>query len=400
MYQLRIRSRNGSAAALRRQVLSPKRGVYRCGSFTTNNEIFTAEELRRGIIEINTVEASRLSNNKTEMKRRFNQWNVPSAEWMTIEEAIRCLDDEEGVDLQFPWIIKHNHSSRGEGIYLMHDMDEFEEWLQDPNHRRNHIVEHYYTYVREYRLHVDKFGCFCANRKMLREDAEVRWHRHHSNSNWIREDNELFDRPTNWDEIVAAAQKARRSLGLDICSVDVKVQSSRRRNPLFFILETNSGSALGEQTTPLYIAELTRIAEEKSRGIQETFVLEDELHTGFIQTEVSDTPVETNNNARSTEELSAEELRNVQAVENEVPDAPATITTVDTKTKEATTKKSKSKCPKDFEGCSHMIWTGENYGHCDITGKQCALFVIDTSIDDDDDDYDDDYDDGDEDDHF
>lgn len=398
MYQLRIRSRNGSAAALRRQILSPKRGVYRCGSFTTNSEIFTGEELRRGIIEINTVEASRLSNNKTEMKRRFNQWNVPSAEWMTIEEVIRCLDDE-GVDLQFPWIIKHNHSSRGEGIYLMHDMDEFEEWLQDPNHRRNHIVEHYYTYVREYRLHVDKFGCFCANRKMLREDAEVRWHRHHSNSNWIREDNELFDRPTNWDEIVAAAQKARRSLGLDICSVDVKVQSSHRRNPLFFILETNSGSALGEQTTPLYIAELTRLAEEKSRGIQETFVLEDEDRSSS-DNEVSNTPAETSNNTHSTEELSAEELRNVQAVENEVSDTPATITSVDTKAKEATTKKLKSKCPKDFEGCSHMIWTGENYGCCDITGKQCALFVIDTSIDYDDDDYDDDYDDDDENDNF
>ena len=389
MYQLRIRSRNGSAAALRRQVLSPKRGVYRCGSFTTNNEIFTREELRRGIIEINTVEASRLSNNKTEMKRRFSQWNVPSAEWMRIEDVIHEYDDGNEVDLAFPWIIKHNHSSRGEGIYLIHDLHEFQEFIEDDSHRHNHIVEHYYTYVREYRLHVDKFGCFCANRKMLRDDAEVRWHRHHSNSNWIREDNELFDRPTNWDDIVAAAQLARRSLGLDICSVDVKVQSSHRRNPAFFILETNSGSALGEQTTPLYIQELTRLCEEKSRGVNESFTYVASEET----TEANSVPDVSANNESSqngVSGLSEEELLNVRAVEQSVVDTPARITNVKSNSKPSSSEKQTKKCPEGFEGCSHMIWTGELYGCCDLNNKACPLFAVDTSLaeqDDDDDDY-------------
>ena len=381
---LRIRSRNGSAAALRRQVQTTKRGVYRCGSLTSNNEIFTREELRRGVIEINTVEASKISNNKTEMKKRFDAWHVPTAEWTTIEDIVSIIHEQGEMPFSYPFIIKHNHSSQGNGIYMIPGYDELVEFLEDPPHRHNHIVEHYYTYVREYRLHVDRFGCFCANRKMLREDAEVRWHRHHSNSNWIREDNELFDRPVNWDAIVAAAQLARKSVGLDICSVDVKIQSSRQETPKFFILETNSGSALGEQTTPLYIEELTRICAAKSAGDEESFVLEEPDNTTDT-TNVVTTPID----------LSAEETESINSVMNSVTDTPAVVTNVNV---EKGKKKLKCVCPHEFEGCEHIIWTGEKYGCCDLNEKPCPLFVIDTESfdpsnnEDDDEDYDENYD--------
>lgn len=369
MYQLRIRSRNGSAAALRRQIPTAKRGVYRCGSFTPKNEIFTREELRNGIIEINTVEANKTSNNKTDMKLAFDAFGVKTASWLSIGRVLEMIANDEIVPLEFPWIIKHNHSSQGNGIYLVRDRDEFLEFTADPQHRHNHIVEHYYTYVREYRLHVDRFGCFCANRKMLREDATVRWHRHHSNSNWIREDNPLFDRPTNWDDIVAEAQKARRAVGLDICSVDIKVQSAGQREPKFFILETNAGSALGEQTTPLYIAELTRIADEKSRGIEEDFRVP---IPNTVVTEETPQP-----------ELTQEEMAAVQQAA-EMSDSPMVVTTAEIKSK----RKSTSKCPGEFEVCDHLIWSGEHYGECDLNHRTCRVFNIDMfgTIDDDEDD--------------
>lgn len=385
---LKIRSRNGSAAALRRQIVTTTRGVYRCGSLTPNNEIFTRQELRNGIIEINTVEASRLSNNKTEMKKRFDQFGVATAAWDTIENVIRKVGADQTDEIfALPWIIKHNHSSRGEGIYFINTIEEFQTFIQESNHRRNHIVEHYYTYTREYRLHVDKFGCFCANRKMLRNDATERWHRHHSNSVWIREDNELFQRPANWDLIVNEAQKARRALGLDICSVDIKVQG-RPDNPLFFILETNSGSALGEQTTPLYIQEVQRIVREKCNGINETFPqLDDNVERAAEVTTA--TNVETHPDVVLTDE----EKQNVKTVETQgektIPKFSAESVTSES------TKQQPTDCNKDFEACSHVIWTGSKYGWCDLNDKPCPFFYIDTDWitsehDDDDEDYDDD----------
>jgi glutathione synthase/RimK-type ligase-like ATP-grasp enzyme len=58
------------------------------------------------------------------------------------------------------------------------------------------------------------------------------------------EDNPLFCKPNNWDNIVAACINAKNAVGLDIAAIDVKVQS--KDNPNFIILETNSAPALGE----------------------------------------------------------------------------------------------------------------------------------------------------------
>mgnify|MGYP002764499577 FL=1 len=95
---------------------------------------------------------------------------------------------------------------------------------------------------------------------MLRRDAEERWHRHDNNSVWIVEENPQFDKPTNWDTIVAECIKALNAVGLDIAAIDVKVQSANKgQDPKFIILETNSAPSLGERTTEEYINKLTQI---------------------------------------------------------------------------------------------------------------------------------------------
>lgn len=94
---------------------------------------------------------------------------------------------------------------------------------------------------------------------MLRDDAEERWHRHDNNSVWILEENELFDKPSNWDIIVAECVKAMTSVGLDISAIDIKV--SKHAEPKFIILETNSAPSLGLITTEKYISKLQEIVD-------------------------------------------------------------------------------------------------------------------------------------------
>lgn len=253
---LKIRSRNASAKKLQKQIRVDTPTVLRLGSKTPNEEIFKPKHLIRGIREINTVEACMISNDKKRMKEAFNALQVPTAPWCTTTELSEDLQR-----LHFPVIIKHIHSSQGDDIYYCSNVEEFQDWLNE-RHGTNHIVEEYKTYSREYRIHVTKNGCFLANRKMLRNDAEVRWHRHHSNSVWINEDNPMFDRPTNWDEIVDACKLALLSIGLEIGAVDVKVQNNQHEHPQFIILETNSAPALGDETAELYKNELINLINE------------------------------------------------------------------------------------------------------------------------------------------
>lgn len=258
---LQIRSRNLSANKLRRKIEVDKPTVYRLGSFTPNEEIFGDKYPNDEIAEINTKESCEKSNNKYSMKLAFDEWNknhedkIPTAKWLPIE-----LFKEFAGDFKFPVIIKHFNSSKGIGIYYCETIDDFNKISEGLSN--NHIVEEYKTYSREYRLHVDKFGCFLTNRKMLKNDATERWHRHHINTIWINEDNPMFDKPTNWDEIVKACQNAIESIGLSIGCVDVKVQNNKHENPKFIILETNSAPALGDATAELYIKELNKLIRQ------------------------------------------------------------------------------------------------------------------------------------------
>ena len=120
--------------------------------------------------------------------------------------------------LGFPCIIKHVHSSRGKGIYMINNKEELNAFYDKRTNGKlcEYIIEKYYNYTREYRLHVTKDGCFYASRKMLKNNAEERWHRHHTNTVWINEDNPKFDKPNSWDLIVKDCIKAMDAVGLDI----------------------------------------------------------------------------------------------------------------------------------------------------------------------------------------
>lgn len=247
---LKIRTKNHSATPLRRQIQVTTPTVLRLGSTTSNEEIFPYEiQNNQSFIEINTPEACRISSNKILMKQKFIEHEIKTAEYAILSQA----DDWD----KFPAIIKHKFSSKGNGIHYVPNKEAFDAIRQQLGDCENYIIEKYYTYSREYRLHVDKDGYFYTCRKLLRNDAEERWHRHDNNSVWILEENPLFDKPSNWDNIVDECVKAMSSIGLDLCAIDVKVQTNKYETPEFVILETNSAPALGDVGIKKYIEHLT-----------------------------------------------------------------------------------------------------------------------------------------------
>lgn len=268
-FRLRVRSRNKTCAPLR-ELVFPKRVIYRMGSVTPTDKITK----RQDYLELNTAEACMISGNKILMKERFSHGKISTAPWFMVKYGDIHMKDGKYFSSRvnsalLKWkqiIVKRYNSSGGKGIYLIAKPEDFDTFFRDPNgcnENKNqinkYIFEKYYTYSREYRIHVTKEGYFLADRKMLLDDAQERWHRHENNSIWIGEQNELFDKPTNWDDIVASCVKALKSIGLDIAAFDVKVQNNKHEDPKWIIMESNSAPGLGENSIEIYKNLLTYI---------------------------------------------------------------------------------------------------------------------------------------------
>ena len=251
---LKIRTRNVTTKALEHSIVTSKRAVYRAGSFTATEDIFKGNT--DNVIEINTVKACKISNDKLEMKKAFEEYNkqandilIPTAEWANGED-LKTWET-------FPAIIKHVHSSGGKGIYYIKDEETLAEFILNHKDLDRYIIERYYTYSKEYRVHVGKDGAFHAIRKMLKGDATERWHRHLAHCVAILPENESFTAPHNWEAICDACTHAIAAVGLDLGAVDVKVQTTME-NPKFIILETNSAPSLGELTLDKYKEQLIK----------------------------------------------------------------------------------------------------------------------------------------------
>lgn len=196
----------------------------------------------------------------------FDSAGVKTANWRRLGSVVQF--NGEMLWNTFPAIIKHKNSCKGEGIYLILAQSDLDEFLSNHRDTQNYIIEAFASSMtKEYRLHVTKDGCFYTCRKMLKTDAEDRWHRHDSNSVWIMEENPLFEKPKNWDNVVAESVKALNAVGLDVGAVDLKIQSEKGRRedfvPEFIILEINSGPSLGSVTEIKYREELPKIINDK-----------------------------------------------------------------------------------------------------------------------------------------
>jgi glutathione synthase/RimK-type ligase-like ATP-grasp enzyme len=235
--------------------------IVRLGSTTVVNK-----KPARGnkFIEINSIEGIKKSSNKLLMKVAFTKAKVKTADWWTTGALNDWARDK------YPIVAKHKFGSRGTGNTLIHSILELENWMNGKN-LKNYIFEKFYNYVREYRLHVSKFGCFYTCRKMLKEGTpeKEKWHRHDSNSVWILESNPSFDKPICWNNIVKDCQNALITLNLDFAAFDVKVQSAKdskgniKKEVDYIIIESNSAPSFGEVTTEMYLNEIQKLIKNK-----------------------------------------------------------------------------------------------------------------------------------------
>lgn len=280
---LKIRSRHPSHNSLRRLIKVNCNAVLRLGSQTLNSEIFPNLRSTAKIIEINTPTAVANSANKLLMKNCFTANDVKTALWFTAENNTTFVNKFTNLnvsinELPYPIVAKHILGSRNRGNTLIANRQELESWMQNKT-LSNYIFEKYYSYSREYRLHVTEDGCFYTCRKMLKSDVpeDKRWYRNDSNSVWILGSNELFDRPINWESIVSECVKSLKSVGLDIGAVDLRVQSAEdrkksgkvvhRASPEFIVVEINSAPSFGELTLEHYANELPKLINKKSKII-------------------------------------------------------------------------------------------------------------------------------------
>lgn len=256
---IRVFSRHPSHRPLRNLLLNV-RTLIRFGSQTPTPQLKSAD---LKFVEINTVEAVRNSASKFLMKACFKNQNIRTAEW-TIpqnEEELRSFWVNNAAK-NAKFIVKSEFGSRGEGLYLFTDLEQCVHWFQ--NRYGRYLIEKYYNYSREYRLHVTENGCFYTNRKMLKADATDRWYRNDSNSVWIVEENPAFDKPDNWDHIVGECVRGLKAVGLDVGAFDVRVQSKGND---FIICEVNSAPSHGNRTSHEYAKEIPKIVKQKLQKI-------------------------------------------------------------------------------------------------------------------------------------
>lgn len=269
-FYVRIRSRHPSHRVLRKTVLVSRRNViFRLGS-TTKLESTPS-------IEINSIKAIQTSSNKRLMKQAFMSKGVSTAQWFEFSKKGYVIDQATKQslafsDLPYPLVTKNIFGSRNKGNKFINSQQELETFIA--NHSSslgNYIIERFYNFSREYRLHVTKDGCFYTCRKMLKSDTPDanKWHRHNDNCVWYIESNPKFDKPVNWKEIEEHCINALLGVGLDVGACDVKVQSATdengkiRKRCAFIIIEINSAPSFGEGTAEQYKKILPKIVNNK-----------------------------------------------------------------------------------------------------------------------------------------
>lgn len=263
-FRPKVRSRHPSHSVLRTKLpLLPFKSVVRLGS---TSEVPDTVDKGGRRIECNTIQAIQNSASKLRMKECFTKAEVKTAKWT----RDRNLLGTEG--LEYPIVAKAIYGSRGEGNTLLNTKEDYDVWAKgkDFNH---YIFEKYHNYGLEFRLHITEEGCFYTCRKALKKDCpeDLKWRHHDDTCVWYTEENADFKKPASWDDIIADCVKALKSVGADVLSFDVKVQSAtsgskgkKRDYQDYILIECNSASSFGDLTAVKYLEEIPKILKRKA----------------------------------------------------------------------------------------------------------------------------------------
>ena len=258
---VRIRTKNNTAAPLRKSILVPFMAVARLGSRTPTNNIFP----RGGrIIECNSVQSIENSRDKIRMKRCFENAHIPQARWYEgpLGNNMNVIKTHFGITKteEYQLVGKAICGFQGKGMVLISNDTELVDFCKHHT-PDNFFIELFYNYGREYRLHATRREVFLSWRKLRREDSKERWFFNSHNCNWVGEDHELFNKPSNWPELCRAACQAVESVGLDIGAVDIRVSSQDTRQ--FIVCEVNSAPALAEAGIDAYREQIRKVLIKK-----------------------------------------------------------------------------------------------------------------------------------------
>lgn len=271
-------SHNVLRAKTRNMQLLPFKSVVRFGS-TTEIEDTVAKGGNR--IEINSVQSIKNSASKLLMKQKFFEAGVCTADHIRFDNLEDLIN--EAVVITDNWknklVAKAHFGSKGKGNTLISNEDELVQWSEGRT-LNNYIFEKFFNYGHEFRLHVTEDGCFYACRKALKQNVpeDQKWRRHDDICVWLLEENENFCKPNSWKDIERDCVTALKSIGADILSFDVKVQTpfskdgSQREYQDYILLECNSASSMDNGTGEIsicaqkYIKELTRLIIKKGNS--------------------------------------------------------------------------------------------------------------------------------------
>jgi len=258
---VRIRTKNPSSNPLRKAILVPCLAVCRLGSRTPTSEIFP--RAMHKVIECNTVEAVENSRDKLRMKARF--FTIPEfkqATWYhgrfdvnTIKEHFHINKNED-----YKLVGKAICGFQGKGMVLIENDEQLTEFCR--THTPQYFfIELFYNYGREYRLHATQNEVFLSWRKLRTNDAKERWFFNSHNCRWVGEGNQLFNKPSNWNQLCDAAVSAMRATTLDIGACDIRVSSTDTTQ--FIVCEINSAPALGEEGIEAYREQIRKVLINK-----------------------------------------------------------------------------------------------------------------------------------------
>jgi len=237
---LRVFSRHPSHAPLRDLVINYN-VLLRLGGRKDKTKDIDPE----GYLIINSKEAVQNSASKKRMKECFAENNIKTAEYVITNNFADLLQFCKKFNEKTKFIAKPILGSRGEGILMFQNAQELLDHFER-NSPANYVIEKYYTYSKEYRFHVTKNGCFYTCRKMHKADTpkDQRHIRNDSNCVWIVAENDLYEKPTTFDQITQECVRALNAVGLDYGACDVRVN----RDGEFIIIEINSAPSFGERT--------------------------------------------------------------------------------------------------------------------------------------------------------
>jgi len=275
LYKPQLRTKNFSAVDLKAANAGigefPARAIVRLGSRTSTQEAFPKSFGKRRIIEVNTVDAIENSRNKLLMKTCFAKLEVPQSRWFSghhngVIGEPNMPDGDQLIDisaLPYPILAKKICGFKGHGMVKIDNVDQMTEFLS--KRLPDYYYEQYFNGSAEYRLHVTEDGCFMAWRKLRKADTpdDRRWYFNSDHCNWVGEDHELFNKPSNWDEMITASVNALKAVGLDVGSIDLRCQTPKIKNPAFIVVEVNSAPSLGLKGLEMYRAEIAKIITKK-----------------------------------------------------------------------------------------------------------------------------------------